>query len=145
MITPVRSIYLGGCQFGSLCRLFLVVLGLWCVHSICLGEACGGVLMPLLLYIGSGNPSMSGVVGIFRKDRDEILYWSSKEIHGWGEFSGGVWGVPVLKNGFLECIDVDCTDSCSWFSIRVECGWSSVQMPAMSWMGMWREGVAVLS
>ena len=37
------------------------------------------------------------------------------------------------------------SDSCSWFFIWIECSWSSIHMPAMSWVGMWRGGVAVLS
>ncbi len=33
---------------------------------------------------------------------------SLPKTHGWGDYGGGVRGVPVLKDGFLECIDVDC-------------------------------------
>ena len=44
-----------------------------------------------------------------RQDRDEVLCWSSKDTYGRGNFGGGVRGVPVLKDGFLESIDVDCT------------------------------------
>ena len=44
----------------------------------------------------------------------------------------------------VECKE-DRSDSCSWFSIRIECSWSSVHMPAMSWVGIWGGGVTVLS
>ena len=36
------------------------------------------------------------------------IRWSFKYTHGWGELGDGVGGVPVLKDGFLECVDVDC-------------------------------------
>ena len=44
----------------------------------------------------------------------------------------------------VECKE-DRSDSWSWFSVRVEYSWSCVHMPAMSWVGMWRGGMAVLS
>ena len=44
----------------------------------------------------------------------------------------------------VECKE-EMSDSCSWVSVRMECSWSSVQMPAMSLVGMWRGGVAMLS
>ena len=43
-----------------------------------------------------------------RQDWDQVLSWSSEDTHGWGEFGGRVGCVPVLKDGLLECIDVDC-------------------------------------
>ena len=59
MTMPVRSHCLGGGQFGSgyaLCRPLVVELTFWYVRSIALGDAYGGVLMPLL--VGIGTPSM---------------------------------------------------------------------------------------
>ena len=43
-----------------------------------------------------------------RQDGHLILYRSSKDTYGWGNFCSGVRSVPVLEDGFLECIDVDC-------------------------------------
>ena len=59
MTMPVRSICLGEGQFGSGSALgYLLVVGVrsWYVHSISLGDACGGVLMPLFIIVGT--PSM---------------------------------------------------------------------------------------
>ena len=44
----------------------------------------------------------------------------------------------------MECKE-DRSDSWSWFSVCIACSWSAVHMPAMSWVGMWGGGMAVLS
>ena len=54
-----------------------------------------------------------------------------------------VWTCSQLTM-LVECRE-EMSDSCSWFSAWVECSWSSVQMPAMSWVGIWRGGVTMLS
>ena len=50
-----------------------------------------------------------------RQDGDSILHQSSKDTYGWGNFCGGVRSVPVLKDCFLECIDVDCNQPLDGF------------------------------
>ena len=50
---------------------------------------------------------------------------------------------PVDSMG-VECKE-DRSDYWSWFSVRIACSWSAVHMPAMSWVGMWGGGMAVLS
>ena len=60
---PVRSHLFGWWPvwFWILTLLpIFTVLGLWCAHSVCPGEACDGALMPFLS--GLGSPSMSDVV-----------------------------------------------------------------------------------
>ena len=44
-----------------------------------------------------------------RQGWDQILGRSSEDAHGWGQFRGRVWGVPVLEDGFLECININFT------------------------------------
>ena len=59
MILPSGPICLGVAQFGSGSargRLLVAGIGSWYVHSISLGDACGGVLTPLL--VGLETPSM---------------------------------------------------------------------------------------
>ena len=42
----------------------------------------------------------------------------------------------------VEC-KKEISDSCSCFSIWILDSWSSVQMPAIRWVGMWSGGMAV--
>ena len=115
MTLPVRSNCLGVGQFGfgpTLGHLLVAGLGSWYVHSISLGATCGGVLTPLL--VGLGTPAMLCVGGIFQAGcicGDEVLYWSSKQTHGWGNLCGRIWGVPVLEDCCLEFINVNGTIS----------------------------------
>ena len=45
------------------------------------------------------------------------------------------------------CVELrdEMSDSSIWLSVWVGCSWSSVQAPAMSWVGMWRRGIVMLS
>ena len=44
--------------------------------------------------------------------------------------------VAVWTCSLLCVCREDWSDSCNWFSIWIECSWSSMHMPAKSWVGM---------
>ena len=106
------------------CAIPLVWVGAGLVlesHSVTNTKWCEGlgVLTPTVLLshvtvsqcffskVQGFSPSLVWAV-LVRQYWDKIFDRSSEDAHCWREFCGWVWGVSILENCSLKCVDINC-------------------------------------